>query len=324
MGDLPAGAPTADQIRAYMDGLSNWGRWGADDVMGTLNHITPDKRREAAALVKEGRVVSCAWDIRARAMPGAVNPPQRYMLGTGLDLGVGPDTARPGQMDHGHAGAAMEFIGLVFHGLAITHIDALSHVFWERKMYNGLPASLVTDWNGATRMDVRDLREGVVTRGVLLDVDRARGRTFEPGEPVMPADLEAAEAMAGIRVEPGDVLLLRTGDGTRRVNDRNNYDPNIQPGYQAACLPWLHERGVAAIGSDVAQDVRPSGYGGELTMPIHTVGIVAMGLWLIDNCNLEELGVACAELKRWEFQFVLGPLRMEGGTGSPANPLAIF
>ena len=140
----------------------------------------------------------------------------------------------------------------------------------------------------------------------------------------MPADLEAAEELAGIRVESGDVVLLRTGDGERRSADWKGYEPDRQPGYQAACLPWLFERGVAAIGSDVAQDVRPSGYGDELTMPIHTVGIVAMGLWLIDNCNLEQVGDACADLGRWEFQFVLGPLRMEGGTGSPANPLAIF
>ena len=191
-------------------------------------------------------------------------------------------------------------------------------------MYNGLDSALVTDWLGATRLDVRDLRQGIVTRGVVLDVARARGRVFEPGEPVMPTDLEAAEVMAGLRVEAGDVLLLRTGDGERRTADWKNYEPDVQPGYQAACLPWLHERGVAAIGSDVAQDVRPSGYGGELTMPIHTVGIVAMGLWLIDNCNLEQVAETCAALARWEFQFVLGPLRREGATGSPANPLAVF
>ena len=322
--NLPQGAPTPDEIRSWMEGLSNWGRWGDDDVLGTLNHITPEKRRQAAALVTEGIAVSCAWDIRARAMPGAVNPPQRYMLGTGLDLGHGPDDARTGQMDDGHTGAAMEFIGMVFHGLAVTHIDALSHVFWDGKMYNGLDSALVTDWLGATRLDVRDLRQGIVTRGVVLDVTRARGRVFEPGEPVMPTDLEAAEVMAGLRVEAGDVLLLRTGDGERRTADWKNYEPDVQPGYQAACLPWLHERGVAAIGSDVAQDVRPSGYGGELTMPIHTVGIVAMGLWLIDNCNLEQVAETCAGLGRWEFQFVLGPLRMEGATGSPANPLAVF
>ena len=321
---LPQGAPTPEQIVAWMDSLSNWGRWGDDDTLGTLNLITPEKRLAAAGLTTEGRVVSCAWDIRARDMPGAVTPPQRFMLGTGLDLGTGPDSGRRGQMDEGHAGAAMEYIGMVFHGLAVTHIDALSHVFWDAQMYNGRPANLVTDWLGATTMDVRDLRDGIVTRGVLLDVARARGRNFEPSEPVMPNDLEAAEEMAGLKVASGDVLLLRTGDGVRRTTDWKNYDPHLQPGFQAACLPWLHERGVAAIGSDIAQDVRPSGYGGRLTMPIHTVGIVAMGLWLIDNCNLEQLGETCAELGRWEFQFVLGPLRMEGGTGSPANPLALF
>lgn len=216
-----------------MDSLSNWGRWGADDVLGTLNHITPDKRRQAAALVKEGRVVSCAWDIRARAMPGAVNRPQRYMLGTGLDLGVGPATARPGQMDQGHAGAAMEFIGLVFHGLAITHIDALSHVFWDRKMYNGLPASLVTDWNGATRRDVPTSNRAIrrpAGRGCTSAASRRRSEAVEEAVQHCPAPVgrvaQHAVTAIGKAFEANQRFGKVGGDlfGSRHRCDRGSTD----------------------------------------------------------------------------------------------------
>jgi kynurenine formamidase len=141
---------------------------------------------------------------------------------------------------------------------------------------------------------------------------------------IYPEDLEEAEAAAGIRCEPGDVLLVRTGEGGARIAERKNYNANKpRSGYQAACLPWLHERGIAMIGSDVAQDPTPTGYR-NVSMPVHMVGIVAMGLWLIDNCQLEDLAAACAERGRWEFQFVLAPIRFQGVTGSPVNPLAVF
>ena len=137
-------------------------------------------------------------------------------------------------------------------------------------------------------------------------------------------DLEAAERDAGVRVEPGDVLLVRTGEGATRRARRKEYDPFApRSGIQAACLPWLHERGVALLGSDVTNDPAPTGYR-EVHMPVHMVGLVAMGLWLIDNCQLEDLAAACARHDRWEFQFTLAPIRFQGVTGSPVNPLAVF
>ncbi|MFN0089603.1 MAG: cyclase family protein [Acidimicrobiales bacterium] len=315
-------APTEDVVLTWFDELSNWTRWGADDRLGTLNHITPEKRVQAAGLVREGVSVSCAWDLRTGRQPGATVENQRYMLSTGLGL---DEEGRRGLLSGGRGGGAQEFIGMVFHGLDVTHLDSLAHLFWDGKMYGGVPASMVSDRQGALKHDVLAVSNGVTSRGVLLDVARLRGvDVLAADDHVFPEDLEAAEEAAGVRVEPGDVVLLRTGESGARRTEGRNYNANKpRSGFQAACLPWLHERGVAMIGSDVAQDITPSGYK-VVTMPIHMVGIVAMGLWLIDNCQLEDLADTCNRLGRWDFQFVLAPIRFQGVTGSPTNPLAIF
>lgn len=314
--------PSEEQILGWFDELSNWGRWGDDDRLGTLNHLTPEKRVAAAGLVRDGVSVSCSWDIRTGRQPGATVESQRYMLSTGLGL---DEEGRRGLLAGGRAGGAQEFIGMVFHGLDVTHLDSLAHLFWDGKMYGGAPSSLVSDRQGALMHDVLAVQDGVTTRGVLLDIARLRGvDVLAADDHIYPEDLEAAERAAGIRCEPGDVLLVRTGEGGARRAEKREYNANKpRSGYQAACLPWLHERGIAMIGSDVAQDPTPSGYR-NVVMPIHLVGIVAMGLWLIDNCQLEDLAAACAERDRWEFQFVLAPIRFQGVTGSPVNPLAIF
>ena len=314
--------PTEEQVLAWFDELSNWGRWGDDDRLGTLNHLTPAKRVAAAGLVEEGVSVSCSWDIRTGRQPGATVESQRYMLSTGLGL---DEEGRRGLLGDGRAGGAQEYIGMVFHGLDVTHLDSLAHLFWDGKMYGGAPASLVSDRQGALKHDVLAVQDGVTTRGVLLDIARLRGvDVLDADDHVYPEDLEAAEAAAGVRCEPGDVLLIRTGEGGARRREKRDYNANKpRSGYQAACLPWLHERGIAMIGSDVAQDPTPTGYP-NVVMPIHMVGIVAMGLWLIDNCQLEDLADACAGRNRWAFQFVLAPIRFQGVTGSPVNPLAVF
>jgi len=315
-------APSEEVVLAWFDELSNWGRWGDDDRLGTLNHLTPQKRVAAAGLVREGLSVSCSWDLKTGRQPGATVESQRYMLSTGLGLS---EEGRRGLMAGGRAGGAQEYIGMVFHGLDVTHLDSLAHLFWDGRMYGGAPASLVSDRQGALKHDVLALAHGVTTRGVLLDIARLRGvDVLSADDHVFPEDLEAAEQAAGVRVEPGDVLLLRTGESGARVTEGRNYNANKpRSGFQAACLPWLAERGVAMIGSDVAQDVTPSGYK-AVSMPIHMVGIVAMGLWLIDNCQLEELAATCERLGRCEFHFALAPIRFQGVTGSPVNPLAVF
>ena len=244
------------------------------------------------------------------------------MLSTGLGLG---EEGRRSLIGGGRAGGAQEFIGMVFHGLDVTHLDSLAHIFWDGKLYGGMPASMVSDRQGALAHDVLALSQGITTRGVLLDIARLRGvDVLDADDHVFPEDLEAAEQAAGIRVGPGDVLLMRTGEsGARRQAGRDYSANKPRSGFQAACLPWLHERGVAVLASDVAQDPTPAGYR-VVSMPIHMVGIVAMGLWLIDNCQLEDLAETCARLNRWEFQFALAPIRFQGVTGSPVNPLAIF
>lgn len=314
--------PSEETVLGWFDQLSNWGRWGDDDRLGTLNHLTPEKRVSASRLVQEGLSVSCSWDIKTGRQPGATVESQRYMLSTGLGL---EDEGRRGLMGQGRAGGAQEYIGMVFHGLDVTHLDSLAHLFWDGKMYGGAPASLVSDRQGALKHDVLAVSNGITTRGVLLDIARLRGvDVLEADDHVYPEDLEAAEEAAGVRLEAGDVLLMRTGEGGARIAQKKDYNANKpRSGYQAACLPWLHERGVSLIGSDVAQDPTPAGYR-TVHMPVHMVGIVAMGLWLLDNCQLEDLAATCARLGRWEFQFALAPIRFQGVTGSPTNPLAIF
>jgi kynurenine formamidase len=219
---------------------------------------------------------------------------------------------------------AVEYFGCVFHGTNVTHVDALSHVFWDRKSYNGRPAELVNAMFGATNLAVTGVRNGILTRGVLIDVAALRGVDWlQPGDGVFPEDLEAAEKRSGVRVSEGDAVLLRTGYGRRKRAAGALAPHEGQAGWHAACLPWLHERGVALIGCDTAQDAVPAGYS-QVALPIHMVGIVAMGLWLVDACDLEDLAATCARLGRSEFCLSIAPLRIEGGTGSPVNPIASF
>ncbi|HYZ93563.1 MAG TPA: cyclase family protein [Actinomycetota bacterium] len=315
--------PSEDEVLTYFDTLSNWGRWGTDDQLGTLNLVTPAKRMAATQLVRVGTTVSCAWDVggqNAITYQGAV---QRLMLQTGQGI---DDAHRVVQPDRrGRSAGAGEYLGIVYHGYTVTHVDGLCHIFWDGKMYNDKPAELVTASWGATHQDIAVLRDGVQTRGVLLDIAALRDVPWlEPGDAVFPSDLEEAEHRAGVRVDEGDVLLLRTGYGRKRHQHGPDDVASVgRAGWHASCLPWLHERGVAMIACDTAQDAIPSGYP-NLRDPIHAIGIVAMGLWLIDNCDLEALGQSCESLGRSEFLFTLAPLRWIGATGSPANPIATF
>lgn len=318
--ESPGPIPDEDEVRSWFGSLSNWGRWGPDDERGTLNHVTAQQRLAAAALVRSGESVSCAWDIDpARRPDQPFGPPQRFMLSTGEGLG---DPDRVGGPVEG--GGTAEYLGLVFHGYQVTHLDGLCHKHWNGRFYNDVPAAAVTASRGATRLAVNAIPEGFTTRGVLLDVADARGGPWlEPGQGVLPADLDAAAAAQGVQVGQGDVVLLRTGYGRKvRRQGPDAVGEVGRAGWHAACLPWLHERRVAAIGADTAQDVIPSGY--RMRNPVHLVGIVAMGLWLIDNCDLEPLVEACHRLGRWEFLLTVAPLRVSGGTGSPVNPIATF
>jgi kynurenine formamidase len=322
--------PSGDEVLGYFDTLSNWGRWGADDEIGTLNLITPTTIAAAAALVRDGVAVSCARQLDM-VSNDPISQPHRYFTLTGEGLSD-PDRVPkiPGGLAHPRWNCAQEYIGLIYHGSAPTHIDALSHMFWDGQMYNGRPAALVAG-GGATAHAVDAAPHGINTRGVLLDIPAARGVDWlEPGDGVSPADLGAAEARQGVTVGEGDAVLLRTGH-TRRARhlfpDRaaeGDWYPE-QAGWSASCLPWLHERGAALIAADNMQDQKPSGYEEQnLEVPVHVIALVAMGLWLLDNCDLEQLAAECEKRSRWEFFLSVSPLRMPGATGSPVNPIAIF
>jgi kynurenine formamidase len=303
--------PEESEVLLWVDSLSNWGRWGDDDQLGTLNLITPDVRRRAAAAVEEGISVSCAWDVPSGpvGVEGVVTA-IASLAGTRFGYSTEQITA------------------LTVHGVAWTHLDALCHIFWDGQMYNGRSSDLVSgDW-GATQLPITVARDGVITTGVLLDVAAARNVPWlQPGEGVVPDDLEAAESRQGVRVESGDAVLLRTGFGRYRretgwaPGDAESY--SRQPGWHAASLPWLREREVSLVGCDSANDATPSGYS-EILLPVHVVGLVAMGLWLMDNCDLEGLSATAARLSRWDFQLAVCPLTLAGLTSSLVNPIGTF
>jgi len=191
-------------------------------------------------------------------------------------------------------------------------------------MYNGTPVSLVTSREGAQSHAIDVAADGIISRGVLLDIPAVRGVPWvPPDEPVMPEDLEAAEQQAGVRVEAGDILLVRTGN-YRKILDQGPV-PGTAPmtACQVACTPWFKARDIAMLGTDTSNDVRPNPYV-DVVNPLHTVSLVAMGLWLIDNANLEQLAAACRQRQRYTFMLCLGPLRLQRVTGSPVNPIALF
>jgi kynurenine formamidase len=310
---------TESEVVGFLKTLSNWGRWGTEDELGTLNLITPAKRLAAARLVRDGVPVTCARPIVTEVTPDTTFQVMRFMV----DSGEGRDTA-PRERLLARRGAS-EFIGMVFHGYTVTHVDTPAHFFWDGRLYNGRSCNLITSREGATVEAVELLHDGVVSRGVLLDVARTRGVPWlEPGEGVMAGDLEAAERAQGVRVETGDILLVRTGYYGRRLAEGPvNPTQAGSPGPHAALAPWLRERGVAMWGSDTHNDVTPTPYPG-MGHPFHIVALVGLGLWLIDNMNLEDVARACAERRRWEFLLTIAPLRLRNVTGSPVNPIALF
>jgi kynurenine formamidase len=303
-----AGRLTPDEVKASFERISNWGRWGKEDQRGALNFITAEKRAAAARLAKTGEIVSLALPLSTETTVENPQPVQHLMLH------VGP-----------HAVAALDYFGIAPHGMAFTHLDALCHVFWDGRMYNGFSNREVGRF-GAKKCAIDVTRDGIVSRGVLLDIPKTRKvEWLEPGDPIYPEDLNAAEKMGAVRVDEGDILLIRTGRHQRRKT-KGAWDPRREglPGLDASCLTWLHERRIAVLGCDAVSDLIPNGYSGELSMPIHVGTLVMMGIHLIDNADLEALSAACARHNRYEFLFAMASLILERGTASPVNPLAIL
>lgn len=292
--------PTAAEVDSYFDKLNNWGRWGQDDRCGTLNLITATKRQAALQLAQKGRVVSLARDLTP-------NPNLDYQM------------LYPGQRDV--SDVSMDYFGMVFHGTTFTHMDALCHVSYEGKLYNGRLFDQNLSMGGADWGSLDAWFDGLTSRGVLLDVGALRPQGYvTPGQPVTPDDLDAAAACVGVSMQAGDVAVIRSGRAPYEAQVEP-YAGGPRPGLHIACLEWLRAHDVAALSWDM-HDERPVGYG-DLQFGVH-LAIPILGLCLIDNTYPERLVAACAEEGRYTFLYTAAPLRMVGGTGCPVNPLAIF
>ncbi|MBL8292677.1 MAG: cyclase family protein, partial [Bryobacterales bacterium] len=210
-----------------------------------------------------------------------------------------------------------------YHGYAHTHMDSLCHMFWQGKMYNGYPQTTVTK-EGAQKLAVTAFRNGIFSRGILLDIPVLKGvKYLEPGTPIYPSDIEAWERKAGVQVSTGDIVLVRTGRWARRA-EKGPWDASASSaGLHASCVKWLRQRDVAMVGSDAASDVMPSGVAG-VNQPVHQLLLIAMGTPIFDNCDLEAVSQAAQGRKRWEFLVTASPIPVTGGTGSPLNPIATF
>ena len=291
--------------REIFSELSNRGRWGPNDQRGTLNYITAPKVKEALGLVRSGRVVSIGRDLDTVSSPANPRPVVHQLLYAGH-----------------HAESAMDFVGIAPHGFAVTHMDAVGHVYFEGEMYNGRRAEAEVDRFGMRFGSIEAMAEGVVTRGVFLDVASAMGMDYlDPTAVIGPAELEAAERYWGVQAGVGDAVLVRSG---RMVHEAqaDPPDPGHRAGLDIEAVRWLHLREVAVYGGDCIERL-PSPYPG-LELPLHSLGLAAMGLALLDWPDTEALRAACLAEGRAEFVLMIAPLRLPGGTGSAVNPLCIF
>jgi kynurenine formamidase len=305
--------PTEQEFKTLLEKCSNWGRWGKDDQRGALNFITAAKRAAAAKLVQTGEAVSLALPLPTIPAPDNPTPVMHMVQQAGYD-----------SHDLPLLSYASDYFAIAPHGLATTHLDALCHVFNEGKMYNGFDAGEVRS-SGARKCAIDVARDGVITRGVLLDIPKLKKvEWLENNAAISAADLDAAERDQRVTVAEGDVLFVRTGRAKQR-KAKGGWDAFHagMAGLDTSCLPWIHERKIAVLGSDGVSDAFPSGID-KFNLPIHVCTLVMMGLHLIDNADLDALSAACARLGRYEFQFVMAPLVLERGTASPVNPLALF
>ena len=309
-------------LRKIALSVRNWGKWGPDDEIGTLNYITPERVAAACRLATAGKVFALGIPLGRNGPQSGTRQrfnPIHTMFRDGGDAPRTPDEVK-----------AMEGYGgsddwIVMPLQCVTQWDSLAHVFYEGKMYNGYDARLVTS-SGAAKNSIDKTNDKIAGRGVLLDVARHKGvRALEPGYAITVADLEATAAAERVEVLPGDILLVRTGHMTRYLDrkDWRNYDLDPFPGMSIHTTPWLHAKQIAAIGSDnYAVEVRPSEIPG-FRNPFHVVAIPNMGLTLGEIFFLEDLAADCAADGRWAFLLVAPPLAVTHGVGTPINPYAL-
>lgn len=296
--------------------MSNWGRWGDDDELGTLNLIDDAAVQRGIAAARTGARFPLAIRLDANGpqmgtIPGRINP---------LHTMVGINTAYTGD-----AGDVCFSDDTITMGLqACTHWDALAHVSYDGLLYNGHPATAVTAERGATKCGIHKVTS-IVSRALLLDVAKALGvDRLAPGQPISPADLDAALDLAGVRPEPGDIVLVRTGHmALFRARDRAGYAVGDQPGLTVGTVPWMRRHDVAAVATDtLAMEVFPCEDPAVL-FPVHMLQLRDMGLTQGQNFDLEALAAHCAADGVYEMLLVANPEPVTGGVGAPTNPVAI-
>lgn len=303
---------SADQFDALFRRLRAGVCFGPDDRRGALNHLTPARVAAAADEIQTGVTVSLASDIRDHE--AADNPkPARHQM-------IGPITAGA---DPGGLQFARDQFGMDVHGDADTHIDALCHVIYNGKLYNAVPAGEVGE-DGAHQLTIGVARDGIVGRGVLLDIPHTRGVPWlELGDHVTAGDLLAAEKAQQVRVGEGDLLLVRVGHQAQRREHGAWNAAQARVGLHPNALELLAERRVALLGGDGNSDSAPSIVAG-VDFPVHVLAINALGLHLLDYLQLEDLHEQCLLQGRWSFFCTVAPLRLPAATGSPVNPIAVF
>jgi kynurenine formamidase len=298
---------TVAQYDRWQVELSNWGRWGKDDEMGTLNLITPAKRKAAAALVRDGFPVSLASNASTQKEIDVPCPVEWAMV-TASDAGATDRVGFP-----------------CIHGAGATHLDSFAHRFFGGKMWNGYPVSgLVTMKNGAAKNSVLTMKNGIVTRAVLYDIPRLKGVPYlEPGTRIFPEDLEAWERKVGVKVAAGDALLLRWGRWARRAKVGPWAIDEGSAGFDNSIIPWLKRRDVALIGWETPAYV-PQPSGDLPRLAVHDFALTILGIHLLDRADFDALSEAARSRNRWEFMLTVAPLPIPNGTGSPVNPIAMF
>lgn len=304
--------PTRAEVLAYLHGRRNWGRWGVNDEVGAINLITPEKRVQAAALVRSGRSVSLSRVFPKEPQHGNPHPAQHWMK----------------TVPRGEGGFSADYYGIYYHGVASTHLDALCHTWDEQGMWNGRDPETEITFEGATFGGVQHWSDGLITRGVLLDVPKHRGEPYVTlDKPVHGWELEDIAKAEGITLEPGDAIVVYSGrEALQADHPRQYYHPLLdeknpaRPGLHASCLPFIRDHDIAILVWDM-MDLTPNGY--DLPWTVHGA-IFAYGIALLDNALLQPLSEACAAEGRYEFMLLIAPLKVVGGTGSPANPIALF
>jgi kynurenine formamidase len=324
--------PSNDDVRDYLEGRRrNWGRWGEDDEVGALNLLTAERRLAGIRSVRSGDVLSLARPLATWVGAGNPLPMQHF-----IKMGNHGGDNRIVRHDRPRGGSGTDYYGMPYHGVTTTHLDALSHAWDAEGTYGGRQPEEIYTFDGVTFGGIQHWATGILARAVLLDVPRFRGTEYVTQDrPVQGWELEAILDQDGITVSPGDAVCVYSGrERWQLAHPATPYgrspiimNTNItgrgysdKPGLHASCLPFLRDRDLSTLVWDML-DATPYPY--DVTYTVHGA-IHAYGMALIDNAILEPLANECARRGQYEFLLVVSPLVVEGGTGSPVNPLAVL